>query len=282
LDKLEIPKAHRYAAGTGVLVAIIDTGVDTMHPEIAGAVAGSFDALNSNGPPDAHGTAIAGAIAAHDRLEGIAPAVRILAIRAFDGSKTGGDGTTLSILRGIDWAVGHGARIINMSFAGPQDPVIARALGAAKSKGIVLVAAAGNAGPDSPPLYPAADANVIAVTATDPADRLLGRANRGHHIAVAAPGVDILLPVPDGRYQISSGTSFAAAHITGVVALLLEVKPGLSPDAVRKVLESTAKDLGPKGRDDLFGAGLADAYRAILALDGGKSRAAPVSASASP
>lgn len=85
-------------------------------------------------------------------------------------------------------------------------------------------------------------------------------------MAIAAPGSDIIVPVNGGGYQALSGTSFAAAHVSGVVALLLQLKPRLSPDAVTKILQSTAKDLGPKGRDDQFGAGLADAYRAILSL----------------
>jgi hypothetical protein len=280
LGKLHIPQAHRYAAGSGVRVAIIDSGVDAAHDELAGVIESTFDAIGSSEPPHPHGTAIAGAIAAKARLKGVAPAARILAVRAFDGSNKGADGTTLAILRGIDWAVAQDARVINMSFAGPQDPGIARALAAARRQGIVLVAAAGNAGPTSPPLYPAADTNVIAVTATDSEDRLFGASNRGRHVAVAAPGVELMLPSIRGGYQISSGTSFAAAHITGIVALLLELKPDMKPDAVRRALEATARDLGPAGRDNLYGAGLADAYRAILSLDAGRARAAPVGASA--
>jgi subtilisin family serine protease len=127
----------------------------------------------------------------------------------------------------------------------------------------VLVAAAGNAGPKSPPLYPAADPSVIAVTATDFEDHLFSGSNRGSHIAVAAPGVDILVAVPEGGYQVASGTSYSAAEVSGIVALMLQHNPHLTPDAIRETLMATAKDLGPKGRDDLFGAGLADAYRAI-------------------
>ena len=104
-----------------------------------------------------------------------------------------------------------------------------RMLAAARTKGIVLIAAAGNAGPKSPPLYPAADANVIAVTATDAEDVCSLASNRGNHVAVSAPGVDILLPSPGAGYQVSSGTSFAAAHVSGIAALILERKPGLSP-----------------------------------------------------
>jgi subtilisin family serine protease len=212
---------------------------------------------------------VAGTIAAHALLTGVAPAARILAIRAFAPPTGKGDqdgSTSLAVLKSIDWAVSNGARVINMSFTGPRDPELALALAAAAKKGIVLVAAAGNAGPKSAPLYPAAYPNVIAVTATDPDDKLFVRSSRGHHIAVAAPGVDILAPAPSDTYQIMTGTSVAAAQVSGIVALLLEAKPGLTPQAVRKALLSTARDLGPKGRDDQFGAGLADAYSAVQSL----------------
>ena len=197
---------------------------------------------------------------------GVAPNVRLLAIRAFNGEGDKSEATTLSLLTGIDWAVSHGARIINMSFAGPYDPDIARGIAAAKQKGVVLVAAAGNAGPKSPPLYPAADKNVIAVTAIDADNRLLSAANRGKYIAVAAPGVDVLVPAPGRAYQLTTGTSVAAAEVSGIAALLVELKPSITPDEVRKILQSTAVDLGPKGPDDQFGAGLADAERAVMAL----------------
>src|SRR5262249_7602322 len=147
--------------------------------------------------------------------------------------------------------------------AGPNDPEIARAVAAACQKGVVLIAAAGNAGPRSPPLYPAADPNVIAVTGTDAEDRLLKMAVRGRHIAVAAPGVDGVGPAPGGGCQVSTGTSIAAADVSGIAALLLERRRHLTPDAIRKALLATAADLGPKGRDDQFGAGLADASRAV-------------------
>ena len=266
LAKLHLPQAHRFATGDRVLVAVIDSGIDITHPEIAGFVAASFDALNSKEPPHPHGTAMAGAIVAHARLMGVAPAARILAIRAFGAHSTGAEGTTLTLLRAIDWAVAHHARIINMSFAGPSDPEIAHALAAAHKKGVVLVAASGNAGAKSPPLFPASDASVIAVTATDAGDKLFKLANRGKHIAVAAPGVEIIGPSTNGGYQISTGTSVAAAQVSGVAALLLERKPDLRPDALRKILTSTATDLGPKGQDSQFGAGLVNAYRAIQSL----------------
>ena len=146
-----------------------------------------------------------------------------------------------------------------------SDPGDHRSLAAAHKKGIVLVAAAGNAGPKSPPLYPAADPDVIAVTATDAGDKLLAQSNRGPHIALAAPGDQILVALPDGDYEMSSGTSYAAAEVSGIVALMLQREPTLTPDKARAILMATAKDLGAKGRDPEFGAGLADAYGAVMA-----------------
>jgi subtilisin family serine protease len=266
LAKLRLPEAHRLATGGNVLVGVIDSGIDTTHPELAGLIAGSFDAVGGGEPPSHHGTGMAGAIVAHFRLIGTAPTARILAIRAFSSTGGGDEATTLTVLKGLDWAVAHGARIINMSFAGPRDPEIERSLANAARKGVILIAAAGNAGAKSPPLYPAADPNVIAVTATDSQDQLFVLANRGRHIAVAAPGVDVLVPAPAGAYQMSTGTSVAAAQVSGIAALLIQLKPKLTPQAVRDILIATAKDLGPKGRDDQFGAGLADAYRAAQSL----------------
>jgi subtilisin family serine protease len=277
--KLHLPQAHHLSTGQGVLVGVIDTGIDRLHPEIAGAIAGTFDAIGAREPADAHGTAIAGAIIAHGRLVGAAPAARILAIRAFTTAGPDAEATTMTVVRSIEYAIAQGARVINMSFAGARDPVIGRSLAQARRKGIVLVAAAGNAGADSPPLYPAADPNVIAVSATDVDDRLLDVANRGRQIALAAPGVDVLLPAPGGRYQIATGTSFAAAHVAGIAALMLAKSPQLSPEQVRTILTGTARDLGPKGRDDQFGAGLADALKAVTAA---VNSGGPTVASAAP
>jgi subtilisin family serine protease len=265
LAKLRLPQAHALAKGDKVPVAVIDSGIDANHPELAGAIAESYDTLTTPMAPHKHGTAIAGLIAAHGKLMGAAPRAPILAIRAFDGTGASAEGTTFNILKGLDWAAAHGARVINMSFAGPSDPAIHRSLAAAHKKGIVLVAAAGNAGPKSPPLYPAADPNVIAVTATDAEDKLFPQSNRGHYIAVAAPGAQILVAIPDGGYEVASGTSYSAAEVSGIVALMLERNRDLTPDKARDILLATAKDLGPKGRDILFGAGLADAYGALMA-----------------
>jgi subtilisin family serine protease len=104
---------------------------------------------------------------------------------------------------------------------------------------------------------------VIAVSATDQSDQLFTQSNRGRYVAVAAPGVDILSPAPDGKYQMSSGTSLSAAYVSGVVALMIARNPQISTADVRATLISTARDLGPKGRDDQFGAGQVDAFSAV-------------------
>ena len=227
LGKMHLNKAHAMASGKGVIVAMIDLEVDKRHTELQGTIAKELDTLDLKEPPHAHGTAMAGAIVSRDRLKGVSPGANILFVRAFSQSSNTAEGTTISIVRGIEWALSQGARVINMSFAGPRDPVLERALKAAHDKGIVLVAAAGNAGPKSPPLYPGADPNVIAVTATDDQNRLFRGANQGPQVSVAAPGVDILAPAPGETYQVSTGTSIAAAHVSGVVALMLELNPKL-------------------------------------------------------
>jgi len=267
LAKLHLPEAHLLARGTDVAIAVIDSGIDVTHPELAGAVIGTYDALNSKEGAHPHGTGVAGTIIAHSRLVGSAPAAHLLAIRAFAANpSSGAESTSFVVLKALNYAVQQNAQIINMSFAGPADPLVQQALGVAFARGIVLVAAAGNAGPNSPPLYPAADSHVIAVTATDSGDHLFAQANRGPQVAVAAPGVDILMPAPEDKYQVNSGTSFAAAYVSGVAALLIDRNPGITPDGVRAALTATAHDLGPKGRDDQFGAGLADALAAVEAV----------------
>jgi subtilisin family serine protease len=216
-------------------------------------------------------------IAAHGKLTGAAPSVQILAVAAF-GSKAS-NGSSMNILKGLDWAGTSDSDVVNMSFAGPADSELHTMLAALRRKGITLIAAAGNAGSKSPPLYPAADAEVIAVTATDSEDRLFDRANRGAHIAVAAPGVAILAAAPNESYQLQTGTSFAAAQVSGVAALLLERNRKLDPAAIRRILMSTARDLGPAGHDEQFGSGLVDAFGAVQSA---APRSSDLSGSAAP
>lgn len=268
VNKLRLAEAHRIAMGTNVLVAVIDSEIDRRHPDLAGAVVDEFDAVGRRDQPHAHGTGMTGAIVAHRQLTGVAPGARIVAVHAFSPeSGESAQATTSHILAGLEWAIKKGARVINMSFAGPYDPMLSLAMKSAHDKGIVLVAAVGNAGPKSPPLYPAADPNVIAVTATDQNDRVFAGANQGPHIALAAPGVDILEPAPNAGYQLTTGTSVAAAHVSGVAALMIERDPALDPDRVHEILTASAKPLGAKGHDDRYGWGLVDPARALGDVD---------------
>jgi Subtilase family len=273
-EKLKLLDAHRLARGNKVLVAIIDSEVDASHPDLAGAVTASFEAAAVNEIPHSHGTGMAGAIAAHRTMLGTAPRVGLLTVRAFSSTAGGAQGTTFNILKGLDWAADEGARVVNMSFAGPSDPLLRDALLKANKKGMVLIAAAGNAGPSSPPEFPGAYPSVIAITATDVRDALYPGANRGNYIAVAAPGVDVLVPAPDSTYQLTTGTSVAAAEVSGVAALLIERNPALTTAQVRKILMDTATHLGPKSRGRDFGAGLVNALDAVKAAKP-KSRSSP-------
>jgi subtilisin family serine protease len=280
LSKLHLPEAHTLARGANVRIAVIDSGIDARHPELVGSIAEIFDALGSKEGAHVHGTGVAGAIVAHAQLMGAAPAATLLAIRAFGQSPSGVESNSFVILKALDYAATHGAQIVNMSFAGPKDALIERGIAATATRGIAMIAAAGNAGAKSPPLYPAANPNVIAVSATDAEDRLLSASNRGSYVALAAPGVDIFLPAPDDKYQMTSGTSFSAAYVSGVAALMLARNPALRSEELRAILMKTAHDLGSPGRDDLFGAGEADAYAAVQAVIAPSST--PVATSESP
>lgn len=276
VGKLRLKEAHASVTGKDVTVAVIDSEPDGGHPALRDALTERHDALDGGKPATAHphGTAIAGIVGARAQLASAAPEARLLAIRAFSGeTRAGAQGTTLHVLRGLDWSEKKGARVVNMSFAGPWDAALSEFLAAGTMRGVVYVAAGGNAGPASPPLFPAADPNVIAVTATDAEDRLFPAANRGSHLCVAAPGVDILVAAPNGGYGLLSGTSMAAAQVSGVVALMLQAKPGLKPAEVRAALTRSARDLGPPGPDREFGAGFADAEGAVRALTAPASEA---------
>jgi subtilisin family serine protease len=275
LGKLRLVEAHALARGESIRVAVIDTTIDTKHPVLAGVVAETFDATGAPDKPHSHGTGIAGVIAAHGRLTGVAPSVKVLAINAFSSKVS--KGTSMNILNGLERAGTSNADVVNMSFAGPADPEMQLKVAALRQKGAVLIAAAGNDGPNARPLYPAAYPEVIAVTATDADDKLYTHANRGTHIAVAAPGVAILAAAPEGSYRLQSGTSFAAAQVSGVVALLLERNRRLDAPAIRQILMSTARDLGTPGHDDQFGSGLVDAF---AALEQAAPRASEVSGAA--
>lgn len=240
--RLRLVEAHTLARGRGVAVAIIDTGIDGRHAELVGALAESFDATGRGATVgEAHGTAVAGIIAARANLQGVAPGARLLGIRSFSEAPGGRvEGDSESVLKGLDYAVARGARVINMSFVGPRDPLLEGVVRQALGTRVVIVAAAGNAGPAAPPAYPAAYDGVIAVTAVDQSDRLYEQASGGAHIKLAAPGVDIVAPAPAGRFDVSSGTSLAAAHVSGVAALLLERRPDSDARIVAAWLQQAA------------------------------------------
>ena len=268
VSKLNLGEVHRVATGSNVLVAVIDSQIDVKHPDLANSIVEEFDAVGRPDKPDTHGTGMAGAIAAQRKLLGVAPGAKILAIHAFSPDASDSpQATTKHILAGLEYAIKKGARVINMSFAGPYDPVLQLAMKKARDKGVVLIAAAGNAGPKSPPLYPAADPNVIAVTATDANDKVFAKANRGPQVAIAAPGVEILEPAPNAGYQLTTGTSVAAAHVSGVAALLIERNPKVDATTVQEILTMSAKHLAPSGRDDDTGWGLVDPASALRELD---------------
>lgn len=251
----------KQASGDNVRIAVIDTGIDDTNPALAGVIADQFDAMP--GVPVEkrdHGTSVDGLIAGVGALEGMAPGARIYHARAFEGGKS----TMDVILSALDWAASQDVRIINMSFVGPRNDLLGVACRNARALGIVLVAAAGNNGPKAPYGYPAAFDGVIAVTATDAKDQLMPQANRGPYVFISAPGVEMVAPSGAGS-DVVTGTSFAAAIVSGAIANLIHVAPDRSADDIEKALAATAKDLGGHGRDSDFGYGLLDVKAAEAA-----------------
>jgi subtilisin family serine protease len=288
--RMHLDAAHSISEGGGTLVAVIDTIIDSAHPEIAGSIADSVDLIRADPKPDVkgmatyenalmsggsasepyvHGTAIAGVIAAHGELTGVAPKARILAVRAFAprSDERGAQGTTHNIVIGIDWAFKHGARVANLSFGGPRDELLSDALANGVARRMIFVASVGNEGEEAPSLYPAADENVIAATASDEKDGIFKRANHCSLACVAAPGVDLRVSAPPTGYRTASGTSLAAAHIAGVVALVLDRRSDLEPRKVREALFGAAKRSsrsGPYPAETSI-VGVVDAYETLEA-----------------
>jgi hypothetical protein len=272
-----VPQVFHRFSGNGVRVAIIDTGVESAHPDLAGRIAERANFADGDGGMDVHGTVIAGIIgAAADNgvgIYGIAPRAELLAIRAC-WPKVAGQAeavcTAHALAKGLDFAILKAAKVINLSIGGPKDVLIPKLVDRAAALGIIVVAAVGNRGPKGEPVYPAALANVIAVTAIDGKGALYPYASHGDYIDVAAPGVNILSTTAGGIYASFSGASVAAAHVSGAAALLLEAKPDLDPRALQSLLESTAQDLGAKGKDPQFGSGRIDVCRALEKITGEK------------
>ncbi len=269
LQRLSIDKLPNTNRGKGVVVAIIDTRIDQTHPELASAKFTLRDAIDeeaaNSGKTNPHGTSIAGIMAAGLSISGISPQADFVGIRAFAKNADGNTfGNTWTIAKALNIALRQRANIINMSFAGPRDPLVARSLIGARQRNIITVAAAGNAGPNAQTLFPAGYDSVLAVTATDANDAIFVHANQGAHIAISAPGVDIVTLSSNGAFEVSSGTSMAAAHISGIVALLLADSPSMSWKDLHRRLKKSATDLGKPGTDPVFGAGIPNARNLLL------------------
>ena len=250
-NRMKIQPALGLASGAGVTVALIDTRVADLS-SLIGHVTERVSVTQSGGK-GRHGTALAGLIA------DVAPAARLLSIEAFADDPSDPDmgiATTLTLARALDAAIDRKADVINLSIAGPRDPLVGRLVRQALSRGIVVVAAAGNDGPDAPPRYPAAYDGVVAVTATDPRDQPYAAGAQGAHVAVAAPGVEVRATVSEGVVGYVTGTSVAAAQVAGVAALLRERAPGLGSGDARRLLKETAAPL-PEGP------GMVDAFAAL-------------------
>jgi len=252
--------------GKGVKIALIDTGVDYLHPDLQGRIAYKKDIVAKDSfCRDLHGTALAGIIAAccdnSVGICGLAPQAEIISIKAcrpIAEEKMAATTSSFWLSQGLDYAILQKARVINLSLGGPKDPLIAELIQEAFSRGIVIVAAAGDKGLTHYPPYPAALDKVIAVAAVDIKGNPYAEGMQGDFIAICAPGVDIMTTAPGDKYNCYSGTSMAAAYVTAAVALLLQRHPHLEPKQVRSLLEQSARDLGVPGKDKHSGWGLID------------------------
>lgn len=266
-DKVGLSDAHARTQGSNTRIAIIDTAVDGTHAEFSNARLSSFDVSDGGGNVDPHGTSIAGILAANTRLTGVAPAAEIVSIAAFSKDASGNTvGNTWTILEATNVAHTQRVDILNLSFAGPADPLLQRAMEGAKMRNVLPVAAAGNAGPDAATLYPAGYDTVMAVTATDTENAVYSNANTGAHVDLAAPGVGLLVLGNASGFRTSSGTSLATAYVSGIAALTLSANPGADYATLRSLLENSATDLGAPGKDNVFGAGLPSAAAAVGGL----------------
>ncbi|MFJ2116200.1 type VII secretion-associated serine protease mycosin, partial [Streptomyces sp. NPDC087850] len=288
LDALHTEVAWRSAQGTGVTVAVLDTGVDDSHPDLEGQVLPGkdligFGAVSGDRSWARHGTAMAGIIAGHghglNRSEGvlgIAPEARILPVRVIlEGTDPARAKARTSkggaLAEGIRWAADQGADVINLSLGDDSEsahpePGEDAAVRYALDKGAVVVASAGNGGEKGDRVsYPAAYPGVIAVTAVDRDGTRAAFSTRRWYATVSAPGVDVVIADPDRRYYEGWGTSAAAAFVSGAVALIRSAHPGLTPAQIKKLLADTARDHPEGGRDDSKGYGFVDPAAAIAA-----------------
>lgn len=259
--------------GTGAKVAVIDTGVDYNHLDLAANYAGGYDFVNKDSNPiddHGHGTHVAGTVAAlknGDGVVGVAPEAAIYALKvlAADGS-----GKYSDVIAAVEWSVDNGIQVTNNSYGSSGDPgtLVKAAFDKAYAAGVLHVAAAGNSG--NPPgkgdnvIYPARWASVIAVAATDQSDKRANWSSTGPDVELAAPGVNIKSTLLGGDYGNMSGTSMASPHVAGTAALIIATGITKNTD-VRQKLADTADDLGTAGRDPHYGYGLVNAAKAAPA-----------------
>ncbi|WNC14482.1 S8 family serine peptidase [Brevibacillus brevis] len=286
LDQIQAPAAWDAASGDhDVVVAVLDTGVDYRHPDLAGRVDTKRDYDYVNDDNDArddegHGTHVAGIIAAKLDSAGIAGVagdrnVSILPMKVLNQK---GEGDMYNIATAIMDAADLGADVINLSLGGEWDEAVngkpkllTEAVQYAMDKGALVVAAAGNDSADVERYVPASISGVVTVSAVDSKRKLASFSNYGSSVDLAAPGVDILSTYPGGRYAFGSGTSQATPFVSGVAALLKASEPDMTVAELTRRLQDTATDLGKIGRDDLYGYGLVNAYQAV----GSKKAASP-------
>lgn len=266
------------ATGKGIRIAIVDTGADTRHPDLKPNIAETVDLVAAPGEDfdaDHHGTAVAGVIAASANngigIAGVAPEARLMLLKA---CRQNGQGKALclswTLARAIDAAILAKARVINLSLAGPGDPLVARLVRKADEKGIVVVAAAQVQGAS----FPADMAEVIGVLASDSAGRVAAPVWHKAGGLVSAPGVEVITTMPGGSYDFQSGSSLASAHISGLVALLLEAAPGGTPQAMRAALLGSRQPVTGVARGESASPGTPDALAALRALRAADPRAA--------
>ena len=235
LDTLEVDAAHALSSGAGVRVAVIDSGIDASHPDLAGVVAGRRDFVD--GPLAPHGTEVAGLIAARGAngagIVGVAPAAQLLDLRACRAGRDAqapADCDSFTLAQALDYAVTSRVDVINLSLAGPDDPLLARLIAGAEAAGIIVVAAAPPPG-DERDRFPASLPTVIAVASAEVAGQWPVN-------AIQAPGVDVLTTFPGARYDYGSGSSLASAHVSGVVALMRAMDRHLGAAQARALLSA--------------------------------------------
>lgn len=255
-----------------VKIGIIDTSFDTDHPAFKRLrpIQGEFLGDERPSRYDWHGTAVLSVLAGDPQsgTPGLVPDATFMLATAFRSDVNGNATTdTVNLLRALDWLDQLDVDIVNMSFSGPKDEALARAIARMSKKGIVFIAAAGNMGPTASPSYPAAYPNVIAVTAINRKGVSYKSANRGSYIDISAPGVDILTALPDAKQGYRTGTSFAVPFVTAILATKVGERSqwaGRSTDPLDHVPK---RDLGPPGQDPIYGAGLALAPPRCAASD---------------